>query len=122
MSVRQPAVPAAASGTAGFDRSPTSKLAHSPTNGLSFPKATRLSRMFFICSPAMEQGSLFPDPRPAVTDDELVAVFRCAISHGGRLSRTADLYLTAICAEHLVHELRVAGLEVVRAAPARLRE
>jgi hypothetical protein len=34
----------------------------------------------------------------------------------------ADLYLNAVCAEHLVHELRVAGLEVVRAAPERLRE
>lgn len=70
----------------------------------------------------MEQGSLFPDPRPTVPDDELVAVFRGAISRGGRLSRTADLYLNAVCAEHLVHELRVAGLEVVRPAPARLRE
>jgi hypothetical protein len=62
----------------------------------------------------MEQGSLFPDPRPAVTDEELVAVFRGAISRGGRLSRMADLYLNAVCAEHLVHELRVAGMEVVR--------
>jgi hypothetical protein len=33
-----------------------------------------------------------------------------------------DLYLNAVCAEHLVHELRVAGMEVVRAAPERLRE
>jgi hypothetical protein len=70
----------------------------------------------------MEQGSLFPDPRPAVTDEELVAVFRGAISRGGRLSRMADLYLNAVCAEHLVHELRVAGMEVVRAAPERLCE
>jgi hypothetical protein len=70
----------------------------------------------------MEQGSLFPDPRQTVTDDELVAVFRGAISRGGRLSRMADLHLNAVCAEHLVHELRVAGLEVVRAAPTQLRE
>jgi hypothetical protein len=70
----------------------------------------------------MEQGGLFPDPRPTVTDEELVVVFRGAISRGGRLSRMADLYLNAVCAEHLVHELRVAGLEVVRAAPTRLRE
>ena len=70
----------------------------------------------------MEQGSLFPDPRPTVPDDELVAVFRGAISRGGRLSRMADLYLNAVCAEHLVHELRASGLEVVRAMPERLRE
>jgi hypothetical protein len=68
----------------------------------------------------MEQGSLFPDPRPTVTDEKLVSVFRGAISRGGRLSRMADLYLNAVCAEHLVHELRVAGLEVVRAVPERL--
>ena len=70
----------------------------------------------------MEQGTLFPDPRPTVTDEELVAVFRGAISRGGRLSRMADLYLNAVCAEHLVHELRVAGMEVVRAASERLPE
>jgi hypothetical protein len=70
----------------------------------------------------MKQGSLFPDPRPTVTDDELVVVFRGAISRGRRLSRMADLYLNTVCAEHLVHELRVAGLEVVRAMPERLRE
>ena len=46
----------------------------------------------------MEQGSLFPDPRQAVTDEELIAVFRGAISHGGRLSRMADLHLNAVCA------------------------
>jgi hypothetical protein len=67
----------------------------------------------------MEQGSFFPGSRPTVTDDELVAVFRSAIARGGRLSRMADLHLNAVCAEHLVHELRVAGLEVVRAAPER---
>jgi hypothetical protein len=39
----------------------------------------------------MEQGSLFPDPRSTVTDDELLEVFRQAISRGGRLSRMADL-------------------------------
>jgi hypothetical protein len=72
--------------------------------------------------PITEQGSLFLNPRPTVTVDELVAVFRGAISRGGRLSRMADMYLNAVCAEHLVHELRVAGLEVVRAAPTRLRE
>jgi hypothetical protein len=70
----------------------------------------------------MEQLTLFPDPRQTVTDEELAAVFRGAISRGGRLSRTADLYLSAVCAAHLVHELRVAGMEVVRAASTRLCE
>jgi len=78
--------------------------------------------MFVICSLSMKQGSLFPDARPTVTDQELVVVFRRAIASGGRLSRLADLYLNAVCAEHLVHELRVAGMEVVRAVPGRLRE
>jgi hypothetical protein len=70
----------------------------------------------------MEQGTLFPDPRPTAPDEAIVEVFRVAISRGGRLSRLADLNLIAVCAERLVHELRVAGLEVVRAAPERLRE
>jgi hypothetical protein len=69
----------------------------------------------------MEQASFFPDPRPTVTDEELAAVFRGAISRGGRLSRMADLYLNTVCAEHLVHELRVAGMEVVRAIFSTLR-
>ncbi len=65
----------------------------------------------------MDQRSLFPDPRPQVTDDEVVAAFRIAIARGGRLPRLAELYLSTVCAEHLVDELRGAGLEVVRAAP-----
>jgi hypothetical protein len=65
----------------------------------------------------MEQRTLFPDPCPTVTDAEVAAVIRQAISRGGRLSRMADLHLNAVCAEHLVNELHVAGLEVVRAAP-----
>jgi hypothetical protein len=70
----------------------------------------------------MEQATLVPDPRPTVTDEEVVAVFRGAISRGGRLSRLADLHLNTVCAEHLVHELHVAGLEVVRIVPTRLCE
>ena len=34
----------------------------------------------------------------------------------------ADLYLNTVCAEQLVHELRGAGLEIVRAVPVRLHE
>jgi hypothetical protein len=65
----------------------------------------------------MEQGNFLFDPRPPVTDQEVIAAIRTAISNGGRLSRMADLYLCTVCAEHLVEELRVAGLEVVRVAP-----
>ena len=62
----------------------------------------------------MRQGRLFPDPRPDLTDDEIIAAIRAAIDSGGRLSRPAELYLSAICAEHLVLELRGQGLEIVR--------
>jgi hypothetical protein len=32
-----------------------------------------------------EQSALYPDPRPAVTDEEVAAVQRAAISHAGGL-------------------------------------
>jgi hypothetical protein len=70
----------------------------------------------------MEQRSLFPDPRPTLNDDELVAVLREAIARGGRLSRFADLYLNTVCAEHLADQLHIAGLAVVRAVPERLHD
>jgi hypothetical protein len=70
----------------------------------------------------MEQGTLFPDPRPTVTDEEIVTALRAAISRSSRLSRLADLFLCTVCAEHLVDELHLAGLEVVRAVPVRLHE
>jgi hypothetical protein len=41
-------------------------------------------------------------------------VLRGAISQAGRLSRTAELYLSGVSAEHLMEELRGAGLMVVR--------
>jgi hypothetical protein len=62
----------------------------------------------------MEQPALFPDPRPAMTDEEVAAVLRVAISHAARLSRTAKLYVSGVSAEHLMEELRGAGLMVVR--------
>jgi hypothetical protein len=66
----------------------------------------------------MEQGSLFLDPRPTLTDVEVVAAFRGAISRSSRLSRLADLFLGTVCVEHLVDELHLAGLEGVRHARA----
>lgn len=70
----------------------------------------------------MKQGSLFPDPRQNATDEEVIHVLRIALSRGGRLPRMAELYLSGICAEHLVDELHLADLEVVRRAPVRFRD
>ena len=119
----KPALTASCRAIVGFLPVGEIQTGHLPeTNGLTPSESTRLAPMFFIRSLRMEQGSLFPDPRTTVTDEELVAVFRGAIARRGRLSRLADLYLNTVCAEHLVHELRVAGMQVVRAAPERLRE
>jgi hypothetical protein len=71
---------------------------------------------------SMEQANLFPDLRPTATDEEVMAAFRVAISRGGRLPRLAELYLSSICAEHLVDELRVAGLEIVKRPEQRQSE
>jgi hypothetical protein len=68
------------------------------------------------------QGSLFPDPRLTATDDEVVEVLRAAIASSRGLSRMSDLILSGVCAEHLVERLHLAGLEIVRQAPMRLRE
>ena len=54
----------------------------------------------------MRQGKFFCDPRPEVTDEEVVEAFRIALQRGGRLPRLADLYLSTVCAEHLIDELR----------------
>jgi len=70
----------------------------------------------------MEQPSLFPDTVLPVSDDEVEAVLRTAIYSGGRLSRPADLYLSAVCARHLVDELQSAGLRIVRPAQRHLHE
>lgn len=70
----------------------------------------------------MEQGDLFPDPRPALSDEEIATVLRAAIARGGRLPRTAELWLSSLCAEFLVAELRNAGLDVVRRPMMRLRD
>ena len=69
----------------------------------------------------MEQAALFPDQRQDATDEEVVAAFRLAIHRGGRLPRLAYLYLSTVCAKHLVDELRGAGLDVVRRPKRALR-
>jgi len=70
----------------------------------------------------MEQGGLFPDLRQNATDEEVVQVLRIAIARGGRLPRMAEMYLSSVCAEHLLAELRTAELEVVHRGTKRLRE
>jgi hypothetical protein len=70
----------------------------------------------------MAQGSLFPDPRCNATDEEVIHVLRTAIARGGRLPRMAELFLSGICAEHLVNELHLADLEVMRRATVRFHD
>ena len=71
--------------------------------------------------PTMEQGTLFPVPYEALSDEQIAEILRCAISRAGRLSRSAELHLNSLCAEHLVAELRAADLEVVRRREAGMR-
>jgi hypothetical protein len=68
-----------------------------------------------------EQLPLFP-AWPILADSEVMAVLRSAINRGIRGSREADLDLAGTCARHLVDELRLAGLVVVRPAPPGLHE
>ena len=62
----------------------------------------------------MEQDSLLPGLLSPLTDEEIVAVLQAAIACGIRRSREADLFLTQVCARHLVNALRLARLAVVR--------
>jgi len=59
---------------------------------------------------------LFDPPHHEVPDEELTAVIRELIAQAGRLPRSAELYLSGMCAVHLVQGLRAAGLQVVRPA------
>jgi hypothetical protein len=68
----------------------------------------------------MEQRDLFPSPYQPVLDEEVCKVLAMAICYGGRLPRTADLHLSTMCAEHLLDQLNLAGLAVVRRPVKRL--
>ena len=57
---------------------------------------------------------LFQPPQQELTDEEIAAVLQQALAAAGRLPRHADVFLAGICAEHLVDELRAAGLIVAR--------
>jgi hypothetical protein len=65
---------------------------------------------------------LFVQPHEELTDDEVADVLRQSIANAGRLPRHADLFLANICAEHLVHSLRAAGLQVIRPVQWRLHQ
>jgi hypothetical protein len=61
-------------------------------------------------------------PHHELSDAEIAAVLRDTIAGAGRFPRHIELCFSAICAEHLVDGLRLAGLIVIRAAPVRLTE
>jgi hypothetical protein len=61
----------------------------------------------------MIQGSFFPEPWAAVPDDEVIELLREAIARGGRLSRSAEMLLCGLCAQHLIEALHGAGLACV---------
>ena len=62
---------------------------------------------------------LFQPPQKKLTDEEIAAVLRQSMAGAGRLSRSADVFLAGVCAEHLVDGLRAAGLLVI--CPAQWR-
>ena len=70
--------------------------------------------------PRYSAQMLFQPPQEELTDEEIAAVLRQSIAWGGRLSRSTDVFLAGICAEHLVDGLRQAGLIVARPLEWRL--
>jgi hypothetical protein len=70
----------------------------------------------------MEQENLFSGLTNPLTDEEIATILHAAIVCGIRRHREGDLYLSGVCAKHLASELRLAGLVVVRAPKARLRD
>ena len=63
---------------------------------------------------------LFQPPQEELSDEEIAVVLRQSIAGGGNLSRSADVFLAGISAEHLVEGLRAAGLIVARPVQWRL--
>jgi hypothetical protein len=76
--------------------------------------------LFSAASPAIIPVMLFVPPHEELSDDEIAKVLRQSIANAGRLPRHAEVFLAGICAEHLVDELRTAGLLVVRPVKWRL--
>jgi hypothetical protein len=61
-------------------------------------------------------------PGKQLSDAEIAAVLRDSIAGSGRYSRLIDLQFAALCAEHLVTSLRLAGLIVVQPQTLRLTD
>ena len=70
--------------------------------------------LFLAAVGATMRSMLFHPPHEELTDEQIAAVLQQAIAGAGRLPRHADVFLAGICAEHLVDELRAAGLIVAR--------
>ena len=62
----------------------------------------------------MQQGQLFLVGYSPLSDREIEEVLARAVAAAGRLPRAAEAYLLELTAGHLVNELRLSGLEIVR--------
>jgi hypothetical protein len=64
---------------------------------------------------------MFDDAPKPIDDTELEAVLTAALrSSGGQLTRSTECWMATIAARHLVDQLALAGLTVVRLAHRRL--
>jgi hypothetical protein len=65
---------------------------------------------------------LFEIPGHELSDAEVAAILLEIIAGAGRYSRCVELDFASIFTKHLVDGLRLAGVVVIRPAPARLTE
>jgi hypothetical protein len=64
---------------------------------------------------------MFDDAPEPIGDAELEAVLAAALrSSGGQLTRSTECWMATVAARHLVDQLALAGLTVVRLAHRRL--
>lgn len=78
--------------------------------------------LFLFGHPATIRLMVFEIAGHELSDAEVAAILRDIIAGAGRYPRHIELNFSAICAEHLVDGLRLAGLIVIRPAPLRLTE
>jgi hypothetical protein len=65
---------------------------------------------------------MFDLPPAPISDAELEAVLTAALRcSGGQLTRPTECWMATVAARHLVDQLALAGLTVVRFAEGRLR-
>jgi hypothetical protein len=62
----------------------------------------------------MHQRDLFSVVYEQPSDEEITQVLARAVAAAGRLPRSMELHLNQMSAEHLLTELRLADLEIVR--------